>query len=759
MSGRKRTAAWVAGTLAALVVAFLVLLPIGAARVLEDQLRYRGATQVTVQDMDINLFTGTVDFYGVVARNDSGRLQVDTLQVDASLWPLFSSRLEVLSLNLVGGHLDLIQGSDGVWQLGSLRLEPSAELAEPISSETGSPWGVGARSVNVQDFTLTLQSDQLTREFELQRLSVQRAFSWQPKESLTLAFSLHSGEAVLDVTARATPFDEILEVSGKVELDNLLVHNIQNPTLAAALEKLAGTVNTKLDFKLRLEPGISLDLEMGGEFGLQGAVLAEQGAQLEADNVEWQGTTTVHIDLSNSAASPEFEVNGKLELAGLRAVDAGDDFELLSLGGINLQGLNVTQEHAAIDELTLSDLEVHVQRLAHGSLRLPGDLAATSTAPDEATPLSAADGNQTTAAPYSAQVGRLILAGNNRILVRDEAVQPVFTAELTIEELLLEEIDTAGTGPLSISLVAASSDNDRLQVAGSLAPFAQPLGADLKVSLEGFDLSRLSPYLPGYNVERGRLALESTHKVVDGQLDLQNNVVIDKLKIAAKTEDEDALVAAGAAMPLDVMLGLLRDGDDRIALQIPITGSLDSFEVGLDHVIRTATQAALQKAAISYVQTALQPLGTILFAVNLAGKAARPRFEPVEFSAGASVPVAEQAEYTNKLAGLLEERPALRLTFCGVATKADQIALTPQPEPTPGELAQAAGPTPSPGPSPAVVPIPVVSEEVLLALAKTRANVVKERLVARGIDPEQLYDCRASFESSGDGAPRVEVML
>ena len=169
---------------------------------------------------------------------------------------------------------------------------------------------------------------------------------------------------------------------------------------------------------------------------------------------------------------------------------------------------------------------------------------------------------------------------------------------------------------------------------------------------------------------------------------------------------------------------------------------------------KLANKAALQKAAMSYVKSALQPLGTILFAANLAGKAARPRFEPVLFSAGESQPTGEHVEYLNKISGLLKKRPALGLTLCGVATVQDEIALTPSPEAAPIDAVPSA--TTSTLDSP---PVALVTEESLLALAKARADAVKASLTSQGADVLQLYDCRPSFERADDSLPRVEVML
>ena len=252
-------------------------------------------------------------------------------------------------------------------------------------------------------------------------------------------------------------------------------------------------------------------------------------------------------------------------------------------------------------------------------------------------------------------------------------------------------------------------------------------------------------------------------------------MVIEKLSLAGKSADEKPLLATGAAMPLDVMLDLLRDRDGRIEVDIPISGDLGNIDVGLNQLFRQATQAALQKAAFAYVKNALQPLGTILFAANLAGKLSRPRFEPVSFAPGEAEVTGEQARYADKLGTLLAERPELHITLCGVATEDDRQALTPAPEPAqetapeePGALdvaPPAAGSEPntptgdsSLAEESAQDPATLVTDETLLALARTRADAVKERLRAtNGVQDTQLFDCRPSLDA--DGEARVELTL
>jgi len=728
--GLKTKTIWGIGAVAVVLAAFVAALPLTAAYVLESMLRDRGATEVVIDDIDVNIFAGTVGFYGIVAHSDTGRLQADHLEIEGSFWSGLSRRVEIFDLRLSGGHLDLIEAPDGTWQFGALRFDNDATAVQVVESDVGTPWALGAHQVFVEDFVISLQSEQLLREFELHRLELERAFSWEPDEPLKLEMSLSSGGAELEVALQALPFNDLLEISGQLEISDLLVQDIRNPTLASLFEHLAGALSVETGFDLRLVAGETLDLQLDGKLQLLQAAFAQRGVRLEMDDVEWRGTASTHLDLSKAGGPADFAVAGEGGVSNLKLFDASDGFELLSLVDLRVHGLNATEQAMAMERLKLAGLTTHVQRLAGGVLRLPAFLATRRETASEPSP-----------APYSTRIGELILEGDNVIRVRDESVDPVFVAELSVTELLVKDLDTAGASPMSVSLGLSSSDTDQLLVAGTIVPFAIEPGADLRVDLTGFDVSRISAYVPGFNVERGRLVLASRAQLENGELDVSNTVAIDQLKIAAKEDDGDSSTAVGSAMPLDVTLDLLRDSQDRITLEIPITGTLANFEVGLNQVVRKAAQAALHKAAFGYVKTALQPFGAILFAANLAGKAARPSFESVQFAAGQASPTGEPGAYVVKLADLMHKRPGLRLTLCGVATAGDEIALQPSAE---------NGTAPSPL---------LVSEEALLALAKSRADSVKDIMVSRGIDAQRVFDCRPAFEPGADGAPRVEVML
>jgi hypothetical protein len=219
-------------------------------------------------------------------------------------------------------------------------------------------------------------------------------------------------------------------------------------------------------------------------------------------------------------------------------------------------------------------------------------------------------------------------------------------------------------------------------------------------------------------------------------------------------------------MPLDVALDLLRDSDGQIKLTIPVQGNVNDPQFGTGAILRTATQKAVQKAALSYAKFMLQPFGAIMFAGQMAGKATRPRFEPVAFAPAAAELGGESHQYLDKLAGMLSDRPGLQLTVCGVATASDREALIAARQ----AEAQAAADAQPDGKGAAqdgevlqgeAAPSePAVSTEELIELADARGQAVRGYLRAEhDIGEDRLYACRSVYEGETDAMPRVEITL
>ena len=519
----------------------------------------------------------------------------------------------------------------------------------------------------------------------------------------------------------------------------------------------------------------------GTDFTLHHARLPFLVAGLEAFDL-----TSLRLD-----GADQFTIQ-QAQLQGLRVLDHQDGHpdsgaqsvaDVLTLAQLEMTDFGFdAQRGLTIQNITLRSPVVVLVRNEQGNFEDIDATIAAFTSGDAASDPSAATGSVETdpavvpveplepSTPLKILIATLNIQGDDLLRFEDRAATPTTHFKLTQTDIEIKNIDNTGDQKMAVKLVTGDG-NMNLTTDGTINVFADNQTAELTIKLAALDLPQISAYVPGYNIERGRLNADSNVVINGDTLEVRNALLIERLKLSGKAAEGNEPLAQGMAMPIDVALDLLRDGDDRIKLQLPVTGSLDDPKFGLGDVVRQATQKALQNAAMSYVKNALQPLGTLLLVRDLAARAARPRFEPVEMAPGDASLSANGRDYLRKLGSLLTDRPGLRLTICGVATAADRSALA---EIAIADMAQKIVPESSdsaPDRSAATsaatsdttkieMELAQVSDAQLLDLAALRTSAVIDFLVSdQGLAKERLFTCRETIEPSGEEPPRTEISL
>lgn len=535
--------------------------------------------------------------------------------------------------------------------------------------------------------------------------------------------------------------------------------------------------------KLGLNAGLALDGLAVDREDLSMALLRLGGLRLEdvvvtaVDDVVLN--TLALTDLRLLGPAPASEGAPVLAVTGLTAADVGWSGNRLAVGRLTIEApvlALVREEDGALARV--SALQAALSESAAAAADTDG---VADVVVDEAAVAEAAE--QTDAAPFQVSVDALTVTGAEWLSFEDRSVAPPARFQLDTLDLELTGLDSAGAEPMRVRLETSDPLRTRLLAEGTVGAFTAPMAVNMNVTLDDLELPPLSPYVPGYNIFRGRLSSQSAIALEGDALDVANDLTIDRLQLAGKgAEGDEGFLAQGMAMPVDVALDLLRDREDRIRLALPVTGSLSNPSFGTGDVVRQAMQKALQNAAMTYVKNALQPLGTLMLVGNLAAQAARPRFEPVAMAPGRDDLDDTGRAYLDKLAGVLTERPGLSLTLCGVATAPDREAIAaaraaaaaaesdaaPAPEGGDGEASASAATAGGgdPGENGAGTEAgaesspPVVSDAALLELAGLRTSRVVGYLSdAGGIDRERLFLCRERIDEAADAQPRVEITL
>ena len=96
------------GSITLVVIIVLVALPIVTARVASSWLQDNGASNASIENVDINLFTGTMRPMELNASGgDQQRLHIGLAEVDVRWWPLASKRIHVEAVRLSDTQIDV----------------------------------------------------------------------------------------------------------------------------------------------------------------------------------------------------------------------------------------------------------------------------------------------------------------------------------------------------------------------------------------------------------------------------------------------------------------------------------------------------------------------------------------------------------------------------------------------------------------------------------------------------------------------------
>jgi hypothetical protein len=202
--------------------------------------------------------------------------------------------------------------------------------------------------------------------------------------------------------------------------------------------------------------------------------------------------------------------------------------------------------------------------------------------------------------------------------------------------------------PGTVADVTIDGSVDRyapVTIRGNVNYFAATTLTDLQMSFSNLEMTTFSPYagkFAGYRIEKGKLNLETSYKVVDSQLDARHHIVIDQLQLGDKVESKEAV-----SLPLKLAVALLKDRNGVIDLDLPITGSIDDPQFRIGPIIWKMLKNLLVKVA------------TAPFALIGSMFGGGEEMQYIDFAPGLSTLDAEDLKKLEALRKGMVERPGL----------------------------------------------------------------------------------------------------
>jgi hypothetical protein len=369
------------------------------------------------------------------------------------------------------------------------------------------------------------------------------------------------------------------------------------------------------------------------------------------------------------------------------------------------------------------------------------------------------------AAPLDLQIAKLQMT-NGSVEALDKTVKPITRTKIGGLALDASDVRFPATAAKGIHLQATLPKTAKLDVRGDLKPGNV---GDFTLKLKQLELPVFNPYssaAAGVTIDQGTASIETKLKMRGVKMEIDNHLVLNKLGVSMR---EPETFERSFGVPIDLALALLRDPQGNIALHIPVKMDEKGATIAMGAVIASALKAAL----VGAITAPLKMIGAVFSGDG--GSAGGMSIDPLPSLAGSPELDGDQTGRLDGLAQMLSERPAMGLALRGRVGPEDRPIVAQQilverwasgaglPELDDASFLarrrvgqalskRAKGEAAELAPEDqalfdryvAAVPVP---DERLAALAKSRAERVRQLLVEKGVAAGRVAVGDAEAES------------
>jgi hypothetical protein len=740
----------------------LALIPLIASTtaeyIIDDSLALRGASNVSVDEIWINPYTGKVDIENLKFSVAEAEYGLDLLQLTVSLEELLDSRVWVKTIAIKGLDISVRQNETGDFLINGLDVSSQAEETQVVDEKVAAEnnmvvWNYALDFLTIDDVSIDIVLPEVNVLAQLDSLVV-KDIDTGIEKSATIEMILdikkvQLPDADLAVTVNINyqtdlEFQGVLQGKPKINAKSILAVSgleVDSQGFSIVVPTAKFNIQTAVDYDNDLAYQVSLSAALE-QLMLRHVVTNKPVAQFD------------ELLLGSTLSPREINIE-RVAINGLQAFTQSADVNPDLLNNIDL---NVSEVAITLTpEQSLKSIDVQQIDLASAVIRLLIDkqgempqlamiesllVAETQIDSGEALELSAPleeTTDKTTADSIPITVQKIIIQPDVVVYFDDKSVRPVFSEEIKVVRAEINNVVINSAEELTdIDLALSLSHNAAIAVKGQFNAHSQFVNADL--TIDKFQLLSVSGYAKqaiGYALESGRFSLDSTIKVADGQLDTNNNILIDRLSLREVAADKAKKFSQQMSMPLEQALDLLRDSDDLIKLTVPVDGAVNDPNVDIQQIINKALGSAMAKTSMLVLKSLLQPYGALITIAQYAGEeATKVRLAPIEFDDGVATLNVTGIAYATKVAGLISERESLIVKLCGVTDSDDLAAIRTPDDLTIVELGEDASEETMRN------ALTDLYHNELQTLASERAKSLRTFLLQeQNVNPEQLVMC------------------
>lgn len=384
----------------------------------------------------------------------------------------------------------------------------------------------------------------------------------------------------------------------------------------------------------------------------------KSGAVGVAGQVEWSGIAKGSGSGSGSGAGVRY--NGKADVTDLRLDDAAGE-RLLAWKQLAADGMEF---NSAEKRFNIADLLLAVPsgkiliakdkstNFANVMRKPPGEARAESKT---AAPVLADKPAATTSPPAD----DAFVFGVERVRIdkaevdfSDQSLVLPFAAPIRDFSGAITGLSSRPGTRATVKMDGRVDEFGEARVSGTINLLEPKAFTDLAVVFRNVAMSPLTPYsatFAGRRIASGKLSLDLQYKLNNSQLQGENKVLLEQFTLGERVESPTAV-----NLPLDLAIALLTDSQGRIDLSVPVRGNVDNPDFAYGALVWQAIRIVLT----NIVTAPFRALAS-LFGGN------SEKVDAIAFTAGSAQLAPPEREKLTKVAGVLKQRPQLKLAVEG----------------------------------------------------------------------------------------------
>ncbi len=779
-----------------IVISLLCLIwlasPMITRHLLKDPLAAQGVVLAKESSVRLNPFASRLTIKDVeLRRDDTQTYQLKFLRLDYSLWRLVFKEIRLQRIALQGMSMLVSLDDDSVNLAGFLiqasEQEPKAsndEETQPFQTE----FSLSAPEIVLQDIAITILNQGYEHSVQIERLGILNTRFEDSKFGSTV-------QMLANVDGVGIESDlQLVGAIGQSDIAlTLNIENINTSSIAYLLPAQIDDLSLAADVSIAMGVNISgRDISIydaNVDFSLENlnyqdqvikATLANAALQLSSIGLEFS-TEDSHLKLT---ADSELSLNSldvgvlanKGQLLQLESFESGkvsldvrdESFQILA-DTFTLKSITASQVEDSklpalvqLDSLIIKDLDIMNSSVSLEAIELGGGvltvdidkernmrtLVDTSSLTKETSQANASDVDVTeelVAVPeandtFAVKLSTFELTAPMQIDISDLSNSSAYRKSFILQTVKINTIDTQAPEAKTEFLVEMKDqDYFTAVLSGWVQLFKEKINVESIATIREFPLYEVAPYLRdslGFEVKSGELDADIIVNVTENIIDSQADLLMRGANFASSQnspENESTSLVGQTAIPLNVALNMLKDGDGNIELKIPVDGDINDPNFGLRHIVSLVVKKVAFAQAKQHMMTMFVPYAKVVSVAMIAGEEAlKVRFEDLIYLPGQIEPDDSQMEFVNQFSLLMSEDESLVVNVCPIVTSND-IQFEPTATLTADQVEQ------------------------LTSLADARGKAFKSLVIAKaGIESSRLLICSAKIDKKSEAKPRID---